>query len=465
MAGYKHLLEKIQKNPGVLVLARVKNGFNKKSGDGYRDLKVNVQYNSKKQSISMIGEIQFLLLPFLRGKKKSHKLYGILRREPFYRLVVTADTPVSDTSNNNNKYNQVVGKEVSLQVKYEIKSNVRRVYNAAICEELNLMAILSSASNVDSTKQTKIEFVDIDIDQKIKNNDNDNDNKININNKMKKIESNHSHDDKICFYKFNKLTKVISSFEEEYGYSLIYTQHLVKSVRASILYWTPKKGGQNILIDLSQSGDSWGNAKVETFIIDKFNRITIMLYDTKGKKVQIRNMNNINLKLQSIDLSSKIFSPLPSIDNNNSKYGCFTSHLNNTFQMFDIDNGNLYQCISNKLGKISSSVFIDNTNFVVFGGIAKFTQESMIEIWDKVSRKAIRSLNTNLSSGVSTLFYFNNLLYAASFDGELIVVNTKNNWQMKKLNTKLYNNPKIQLSQNGKYLAVAGEGCRVFNME
>ena len=92
--GYNHFLDSIKASNGKLSLCRTKNGFNKIlnkndiNDSGYRDLKLNVLYISNDGNTKMISEIQFLIYPFLAAKKKSHKLYAILREKMFYEMIV-----------------------------------------------------------------------------------------------------------------------------------------------------------------------------------------------------------------------------------------------------------------------------------------------------------------------------------------------------------------------------------------
>jgi len=70
-------------------LARVKNGFLGDAEGGYRDLKINVVFQSMlKPEVRMICEVQLILNQYLYEKKKMHKLYSIIRDEIYYEMAV-----------------------------------------------------------------------------------------------------------------------------------------------------------------------------------------------------------------------------------------------------------------------------------------------------------------------------------------------------------------------------------------
>ena len=56
------------------------------------------------------------------------------------------------------------------------------------------------------------------------------------------------------------------------------------------------------------------------------------------------------------------------------------------------------------------------------------------------------------------------MIYGCSFKDELIGFdNTNDKYQQQNVNTKLYDIRKVHMSENGKYLTVAG-GCKVFDI-
>eukprot|EP01084_Bolivina_argentea_P121965 216152_1 len=58
--GYNGLMNNIKNNPTILKVSRVKNGFIDSNAQGYRDIKVNVLYQSQiDKGLNMICEVQF----------------------------------------------------------------------------------------------------------------------------------------------------------------------------------------------------------------------------------------------------------------------------------------------------------------------------------------------------------------------------------------------------------------------
>ena len=71
-----------------MTLARIKNGFLDDDDGGYRDIKVNVVYQSVlNPDLKMICEVQFILGQYLYEKKRVHKLYSIAREQTFFDMV------------------------------------------------------------------------------------------------------------------------------------------------------------------------------------------------------------------------------------------------------------------------------------------------------------------------------------------------------------------------------------------
>ena len=458
--GYNYFLSKINEHKGILKVARVKNGFNKES-DGYRDLKINIVYKSSKQGLSMIGEIQFLLLPFLRSKKKSHKLYAILRRQTYYELIIGYNGAIN--GGDNKKKNGV-----GLTLQCEILSSKQFVYNVCVCEDLNLAAILTNTQN---DKRIKIEFINIKNGEKLSGD------KYNI-------DSTHTFDDILFFYKYDKRISAISRDLDESGWALLYTQRRSKTQSTKIFFWTPKRGStsgitssgsknkpKNVLIE--------NESAIESFVIDKFDRLVIMCSSIFGTEMRIGSMDDLKISdwcsrtsnlsksttasVEVIELDM-IQSPIPpTIDYSAKKYLCFVSNMNNQFWLVDSNKKTKDRLSSSKVEKVQSCVFVGN-NYLIIGGTAKFTKRGIIELWDKKTKKALRVIKTNLTSGICVLLYVGILIYGVSFDGDLIVLDTQDNFNCKKLDVKLYYNPKINMSTNSKYLAVAGQGCKIFNM-
>ncbi len=63
------IISHIKKNPSIVELARVKNGFLDETDAGYRDIKLNVIYKSEiDPGLNMSCEIQLLLINYLQKK-------------------------------------------------------------------------------------------------------------------------------------------------------------------------------------------------------------------------------------------------------------------------------------------------------------------------------------------------------------------------------------------------------------
>merc|ERR1712113_408742 len=74
LEGYKAFMDHIESGVSSLTMARVKNGFIDNDDGGYRDIKVNVVYQSTlNPEIKMLSEVQFILNQYLYEKKKIHK--------------------------------------------------------------------------------------------------------------------------------------------------------------------------------------------------------------------------------------------------------------------------------------------------------------------------------------------------------------------------------------------------------
>merc|ERR1712168_1703595 len=87
----------IDDSPGTLQLARIKNGFIGDSVGGYRDLKINVVFNSATDpELKMICEVQLILNQYLFEKKKMHKLYSVIRDEVYYQMIVQTEEDTAD---------------------------------------------------------------------------------------------------------------------------------------------------------------------------------------------------------------------------------------------------------------------------------------------------------------------------------------------------------------------------------
>merc|ERR1719150_2594100 len=81
----KHLAES-----KVMKKARVKNGFLYPESKGYRDIKVNVIFESEDDT-KMICEIQLIYGQNLNEKKRSHRYYHLTRDRAFYDGVVAKE--------------------------------------------------------------------------------------------------------------------------------------------------------------------------------------------------------------------------------------------------------------------------------------------------------------------------------------------------------------------------------------
>merc|ERR1719334_1267378 len=89
MDGYGKFMYHVEYESSSMTLARVKNGFVHNPDGGYRDIKVNVVYQSTLDpNLKMICEVQFILNQYLYEKKRVHKLYSVAREQTYFDLVV-----------------------------------------------------------------------------------------------------------------------------------------------------------------------------------------------------------------------------------------------------------------------------------------------------------------------------------------------------------------------------------------
>ena len=454
--GYNYLLKHIEKEgKGRLKIARIKNGFNRlKNGNdtndgGYRDLKVNVIFvSSKRNKLTMIGEIQFLLNPFLKAKKKSHKLYSILRKQVFYKLVT------QDTADN------LMTKRAHLAhatEKFEINQK-EVIYNAIVSEEIDSLAVV-----IDDLDEYGLLGLTIEMCKLSKAIQNKGKNVLSSRSVGRKVGV--SVDDTIAFYKHNG--QVL----------LLHTKDKTKNI-----YGIRKKADiddaeikEILTAEKSKNGRFFSG--IQSFVVDKKDRILIHARSSKYPLgvwnaqvdeylpvtdwIQLRSMKQVDKIVCDFDLGEKIDSIAPSFDESDNKLACAVSGFENKFWLLDLLSGKCTRFECKSMQQTQSSVFIGN-KYLAIGGTGD-NKQGFIEIWDKTDRKLHRVLK-GFESGVGVLKSVGSSMYACSFKGDLIVCNVNNDFEQQKLNVKLYNIPKVHISENGKYLTVAGNGCKVFDI-
>ena len=92
LAGYEGFMKDLESKNTPMKVARIKNGFLDGSDGGYRDIKINVIFQSPTQpDLRMICEVQLILNQYLFEKKKMHKLYSVIRDEVYYDMVVNEE--------------------------------------------------------------------------------------------------------------------------------------------------------------------------------------------------------------------------------------------------------------------------------------------------------------------------------------------------------------------------------------
>ena len=89
LEAYNNLMKHLAESK-VMTKARVKNGFLRKETKGYRDIKVNVIFESE-TGTKMICEIQLIYGQNLNEKKRSHRYYHLTRERAFYEGVVQSE--------------------------------------------------------------------------------------------------------------------------------------------------------------------------------------------------------------------------------------------------------------------------------------------------------------------------------------------------------------------------------------
>merc|ERR1719242_320474 len=99
LEGYNAFMDHIESGVSSMTMARVKNGFLDVDDGGYRDIKVNVVYQSTvNPELKMICEVQFILNQYLYEKKRVHKLYSIGREQTYFDMVAR-DEDEEDSGN------------------------------------------------------------------------------------------------------------------------------------------------------------------------------------------------------------------------------------------------------------------------------------------------------------------------------------------------------------------------------
>ena len=84
---------KYYQSGNIIKIVRCKNTFQKyvNDGAGYADIKLNVIIKGKTNNI--IGEVQFLLEPMLKFKKRGHSIYSIQRQKSFVKTSLSLILP------------------------------------------------------------------------------------------------------------------------------------------------------------------------------------------------------------------------------------------------------------------------------------------------------------------------------------------------------------------------------------
>ena len=426
MNGYNYFVSQIHQHHDRLQIARIKNGFSQgtdsNSGGGYRDIKMNIIFKNKTRKLNMIGEIQFLLLPFLKSKKKSHKLYSILRRQAFYQLITNPTPTKTSTSNKANVH-------VNVKKEFEIVIPKRRIYDAVGNEKSNILSIVVGTAN-----GYKRDIYSLTDGTYIKTQ-----RSINV-----------ATDDNMQFY----------TNSDDGGVSLLYTISSTKG----LFSWTLKNGVEKQIID---------NTKILCFVVDKFDRIVTYRWG----QIELRSMKSINKVICRISIGKKsneytygeCYPPdykaplsIDETDKDNKQFACIVSLKYSGFWLLDFINEKSFLLLSTHIVETHSCEFIGK-QYVAIGGKLKGGKKGGIEIWDKLSKNSVRLL-TGFISGVNVIHCIGSIMYAFSFKGELIAFDISNNFESKILDVGLHDRPKVSVTENRKYLIVAGKGCEVFTV-
>ena len=82
LEAFHSLMNYVHKKSTPMTKARVKNGFLRSESEGYRDIKVNVIFESD-DGTKMICEVQIIYGQNLNEKKRSHRYYHLTRDRAF----------------------------------------------------------------------------------------------------------------------------------------------------------------------------------------------------------------------------------------------------------------------------------------------------------------------------------------------------------------------------------------------
>merc|ERR1712173_99057 len=94
--------------------ARVKNGFLYPESKGYRDIKVNVIFESE-EGTKMICEIQLIYGQNLNEKKRSHRYYHLTRERAFYEGVTQKE---GESTLNPESFQQILNVKEDVEVNH-----------------------------------------------------------------------------------------------------------------------------------------------------------------------------------------------------------------------------------------------------------------------------------------------------------------------------------------------------------
>uniref|UniRef100_A0A7S0TEL7 Uncharacterized protein n=1 Tax=Elphidium margaritaceum TaxID=933848 RepID=A0A7S0TEL7_9EUKA len=142
LVGYEALMADTADSQTCIKMARVKNGFlDQEYEGGYRDIKVNVMFQSaKKPELKMIVEVQLILGQYLNEKKRIHKLYSIAREKTYFEMVTqsSANDAVAVKDVRQLQFDQVlnVGNDVKLD-----KYHGRLMFKCSVESELGLLGM------------------------------------------------------------------------------------------------------------------------------------------------------------------------------------------------------------------------------------------------------------------------------------------------------------------------------------
>ena len=388
----------------------------------FRDIKVNVVYHSETDPdnpISMICEIQLLLNQYLHEKKRTHKLYTILREQTYFEMIVRDETEGAQKA----KGVKDLEFEPILSINnVEMNYNSDRVGKCSVDSELGLLGI----DGIDW-------FGCIDMSTKK------------------------------CIFQMPR----VAPRYDWYGRN---SHHWVRVQDQRYISVQTKR---NEIQMFKITSESTQFSKDESFHIllprtdtinyiefdHDFANILLMLNETA---LETRSMNDVSQTLVSFNLEEKINqSSFRNLRLSGDGGWCVVCGGRNKSYFYAIDmvNKAQHKLVSHVLQDTYCPCFINGDNEFV----AVSDKKCNVEIWDLLTRQAVHCISANagtetLTSLPPSLESKNNILAVGLPDGCELRLYDVRNWECfytRKMNVGVES---LHLTDDLKYLTVAGTG-------